>query len=46
LSRYRLEGDLTAMAFDDDTSGDVQAEPGALAHIFGGEERLEDSGIR
>ena len=36
------DGDLAAVAPDDDPPGDVEAEAGALAHVLGREERLED----
>src|SRR5690349_19145529 len=37
-----LDLDVAAVALDDDAVRDVQAEPRALAHRLGREERLED----
>jgi hypothetical protein len=38
-----LHTEVATMSNDDDAIGDVQPEPGALTHRFGGKERLEDA---
>src|SRR4029077_14036294 len=38
-----LRPDVPVMLVDHDAPGDVEAEPGALAHWFGGEEGLESA---
>src|SRR5215216_3488621 len=42
VARLRLDPDVAAVAGHDDAAGDVQPEPGSLAHALGREERLPD----
>src|SRR5260370_33285864 len=41
VTGHRLHLDVPVVLVHDDAPGDVQPEPGALAHRLGGEERLE-----
>src|SRR3954447_7121299 len=42
-ARTGVDADVAVVLLDDDAPGDVQAQPGALADVLGGEERLEDA---
>src|SRR5580658_8264242 len=42
IARDRLYGNIAVVLVHHDAPGDVEPEPGSLAHGLGGEERLED----
>ena len=42
ITGSRLHGDLAVVRIDNDPAYDVETESSALAHLFGGKERIED----
>jgi len=42
ITGTRFHGDLAVVRIDNDPAYDVETESSAFAHLFGGEERIED----